>query len=570
MKITAGELDQFKHFYNENLKYWSIEDKYLEKRTENIALIDLLHNRPDVLIRSLTVGKFVQKYFGCKLVGLIGQTDFSRIIFDGCNPTYAGMLAKSYGVDDLIVVETPEQSDFPIRAGSADQFFEFDVFNFSEAIEGCSEDDAKRRILQWCAPNGVRVGEYIFDTCQRISFSPQFPVYKANLERTIRETLYLQNIFENVVTKLDVGYFVTSHIFYNTWGLLSEVALRQNAEVFYISLDTNLSIFRLQEPPNSPDTLGSLCRKAETSIFENYIWPNCSKFHTITDKAIDFLNTGEMLYPSWWTRDVLDLASQAGNRDALLARLGWDSAKPVYAVLNHAMTDAVRFDTPLFSDCYAWLDYTLSHASRDDSKNWLVKMHPHDKMYDRTATFEKFEAQYGSLPHIRFVRDEFTKSELFTLMQAAITIRGSLGFEVAAAGIPSVLAGRSRISEIGFGRVAHSLEHYKALLETPLADIALDDEQVERARLYVMYNRLIGPVFSNLILNVALTAESDIWIEMRKLQRTTCVDIDNFYRNFARCLDGQLPRIVNLEFLQMYLDANEVEQDKSVPASATG
>ena len=289
----------------------------------------------------------------------------------------------------------------------------------------------------------------ILNTAERVVHSPKFEVYGKVLPRIIKETLYLHNYFDALFRRYDVGAAIVTHNGYNTWGLLGEIALQNGATLFHTRHDSDLSVTVLREPPGASETLATSARHAEASIFHDYVWPNRAKLRATTQKVIDYVTAGDHLSPSWWVKHPENREDRPSDRRSVMRRLGWTEDRPVYSILNHAMTDEVYADIQAFKDGHDWLRQTLAFAAEDDSRYWLVKRHPHDLVYDGTDTFNQLAQKYHGLSHVRFIADDLTKAELFEVTSLALTIRGSLGFELAAAGVPVILSGRSRMSDSG-------------------------------------------------------------------------------------------------------------------------
>jgi hypothetical protein len=555
MRVSKKAVELFANFCKENMKYWTVDSSNKEINNEKIILVDLMLKGGNLLIRPIMLAKFLQQYYGYKIVGLTGTTDLIR----GITPTELSatvqILARSYDITEFISVDTPANEDFSIRVSMQDKYSELSAFDLAEEIEGWGEDAAKERILSWRSHNGAHIGHHILNTAERAVHSPQFEVYRKVLPRIIKETLYLHNYFDALFCRYDVGAAIVTHSGYNTWGLLGEIALQNGAILFHTRHDSDLSVTVLRKPPDEAETLGTSARRAETSIYHDYVWPNRAKLHATTQKVIDYVTAGDHLSPSWWVKNPENREDRPFDRRSVMRRLGWTEDRPVYSILNHAMTDEVYSDIQVFKDCHDWLRQTLAFAAEDDSRYWLVKRHPHDPVYDDTDTFHQLARKYHGLPHIRFIVDDLTKAELFEVTSLALTIRGSLGFDLAAAGVPVILSGRSRMSDIGFASVADDIDSYFALLRKPLEELAITKEQVERARLYIMYHRLILQVPSGFLPSLNVCTSSGMWADLTKRLVTANVETDNFYRNMVRCLDLGFPWICNIEFLQLVNDS---------------
>lgn len=521
------------------------------------------------LVRPLVLARFLQCYYGYKIVGLIGATDLIRGIYRIPHPEVTQALARSYGITEFISLDTPANEDFSVRVSIQDKYSELSAFDLIEEIDGCGEEEAKERILSWRSHSGTRIGQHILTAAARTAYSPRFEDYSKILPRLIKETLYLHNYFEALFGRYDVGATITSHTCYNVWGLLGEISLQNGAPLLHSGHDSLLAVPIMRKPPAETETLGSLLRHAEASIFEDWVWPNRAKLRKVADRVIYQLNSGNYILPPWWQKHREDTVDQPSDRRSVMRRLGWSEDKPVYSILNHAMTDDPHPDTQVFIDCHDWIRHTLDFAAADDSRYWLVKRHPDCSFLDDSNTFDLLAQKYEGLPYIRFIADDLTKAELFAVTSLALTVRGSLGYDFAAAGVPVILSGRSRMSDIGFASVADDVDSYFALLRKPLADLAITPEQVERARLYIMHTRLVMQVSSGFLPSMNVSKNNHgLWADLFRRLVTANIETDNFYRNMVRCLDLGFPWICNIEFLQLVNESpaflpREAESEKA-------
>ena len=90
-----------------------------------------------------------------------------------------------------------------------------------------------------------------------------------------------------------------------------------------------------------------------------------------------------------------------------------------------------------------------------------------------------------------------------------------------------------------------------ALLAQSPEDLALSEEQIERARLYIMYNRLIASINTGFIPYQGIYGLDAFWLEALARTKSSCVETDDFYRNLVRSIDLNLPRTINVDFANL-------------------
>lgn len=156
-----------------------------------------------------------------------------------------------------------------------------------------------------------------------------------------------------------------------------------------------------------------------------------------------------------------DAGLQEGKRlksaDEVRAQLGLDPARKTVVLFSHLLWDAnLFFGDDLFEDQEEWLVQTVRAACANASANWVVKLHPanmykggNGELNDEAAIRDAV----GPLPeHVRLLRPEtdINTYALFSVADAGITIRGTIGLELPCFGIPALTAGTGRYSGLGF------------------------------------------------------------------------------------------------------------------------
>jgi hypothetical protein len=186
-----------------------------------------------------------------------------------------------------------------------------------------------------------------------------------------------------------------------------------------------------------------------------------------------------------WTRDT--------SREAVLAELGLDPAKRTAVVYSHILWDANMFyGEDLFADQEEWFVETVRAACANNRVNWIVKLHPanvwkrkRERIAGETDEETALRDAIGTLPdHVAVLRPEsdVSTSSVFKLTDWAVTIRGSIGFELPCFGVPVLTAGTGFYAGYGFTVDSGSTEEYLRRLATIETVPELTPEQVALAR----------------------------------------------------------------------------------------
>jgi hypothetical protein len=194
-----------------------------------------------------------------------------------------------------------------------------------------------------------------------------------------------------------------------------------------------------------------------------------------------------------WTAELRDVSGLDASDRNLLRALGLDPAKPVYGLLPNILWDAgIYYGTPVFETMLDWLFVTVDHFLRDMNQQLIIRVHPHEAQPRHTyqKVIPELERRYGRLPDtIRVVAPEDPTStyRLMDLCRAVLVYGTKTGLEIAAAGIPVVVAGEAWIRNKGFSMDVVSREHYEEILAKAYNMHRLSADIVARARRYAYY-----------------------------------------------------------------------------------
>jgi len=159
------------------------------------------------------------------------------------------------------------------------------------------------------------------------------------------------------------------------------------------------------------------------------------------------------------------------SQDELKQKIGIDPEKKTAAIFSHLFWDATFFyGADLFENYREWFVESVRAACENDRVNWLVKMHPANKVKLRRDGYqgELVEVQairdcIGDLPgHVKLIYPE-TDISTFSLFEAidyCITVRGTVGIEAACFGKRVFTAGTGRYDHLGFTQDSETRAEY--------------------------------------------------------------------------------------------------------------
>lgn len=226
-------------------------------------------------------------------------------------------------------------------------------------------------------------------------------------------------------------------------------------------------------------------------------WEGVKKMPWSLELENDILNNLEEGYRlgTWFNRKFLLQGKKIKSADDVRSQLGLDPSKKTAVIFSHVLWDATFFyGKNLFEDYETWLMETVRAAALNPSVNWVIKLHPDLvwKMKYESYTGElrdviAMRAAVGKLPeHIKLVMPDTDISTFtfFEITDYCLTVRGTIGIEMACHGIPVLTAGTGRYSHLGFTNDFDLPEDYFDCL-LHIQDIPpMDAHQVELARRY--------------------------------------------------------------------------------------
>lgn len=461
-----------------------------------IIYVDLLAQDVRVAIRVLTLAASMQRHMNARIVALVGPDPYWRdMIWSYYDVERMSQIARAYGAVDII-----DLHDLVERAKGGE--IHFTVLGEAVALPE-RHAAAPERYAEIAEATHMRALRIPIVT-DEVKASGEY----AELERSNEQYARIYD----ALMRLDVAGFVTSHIDYHQWGFGVDSAMREEVPFFHIQSTGSFKSYALfPEDADHSITARMNWTLQIADYFERHIWPAREVIGRAAETAA-FRAKSNYGRPSWWRGggSISELgfstpAERASVREHAMKALGFDPTKPVVAVYNHAVSDAVHSNHELFDNLADWFSRTVEFAAGHPEANWLLLDHPAQSNYDGTMMFEAVAEQYAGHGHLAFWQSmDLTKNILWSLVDLAVTVRGSVSNEFPAYGVPAIQAGWSEWSHIGFSMRADSQEEYWQLIVESIERIAagerlVTDEQLQRARLWMWFYRSATDVSSGFV-----------------------------------------------------------------------
>ena len=176
------------------------------------------------------------------------------------------------------------------------------------------------------------------------------------------------------------------------------------------------------------------------------------------------------------------------------AALDLDPGKDTYLLAANVVWDArLNYAQSAYGHMIEWAIDTVSWFADHPDRQLVVRCHPGEVMNSPRASDRLDDALRKAFPempaNVRLVSPEndINTYSIAQLSKGALIFNTKLGMELAARGMPVVVAGDAWIRGKGFGRDAYDRASYFSLLESPGTFEPLTQSEIENARLYIYH-----------------------------------------------------------------------------------
>ncbi|WP_428962661.1 hypothetical protein [Micromonospora fluostatini] len=479
--------------------YW---EKHLppQDHAETIV-VEAFHQDIRVTLRNLVFANAIRRIRPAHLVVLTGvEEDWRRTLWSGFDVALVERISRAFGASDVIDV--------------------YDLLEQRRKDPNAGPTVAGRRLPVAAPLDEQTLTAYADATYCRLAKVPRLPADHATRPDYRRRRdlgAGLSALYETLFRTGTVAALVTSHVDYDQWGLSVESARRARVPVIHTQQTGCLKAYGLfPEHDSGTGTFRAELTRQIGQVFEERLWPRRDDLRSAAE-LIAWRAKVNLGRPSWWRGGVtaaVDLSNPAERdrlRSHVAARFGFDPAKPVIAVFNHAVSDALGTNKELFPSLADWFADTAAYAARRTDAQWLFLDHPSQALYDSTGFFASVAQEHKRHRHIAFHPSaKLSKNALWSLVDLGVTVRGSVSNELPAYGIPVIQAGHSEWSSCGVSTVVEDAGDYWRTLDESIAaahrgELTVTEEQVRRARLWLWLYR------SGSDLVTPLVPQWDVW-----------------------------------------------------------
>jgi len=170
--------------------------------------------------------------------------------------------------------------------------------------------------------------------------------------------------------------------------------------------------------------------------------------------------------------------------------LGLDS-RPVVLLAANVIGDSLTLGRQVFSDnMTTWLQHTVQFFADRPDAQLVVRVHPGERYTKGPSVAEVVQRTLPAIPeyiHLVAASDPINTYDLAAIADLGLVYTTTVGMEMAMAGVPVIVAGKTHYRERGFTLDPDSWKAFEEILEKALAspqDYLLTQEQVEQAWRY--------------------------------------------------------------------------------------
>jgi hypothetical protein len=179
------------------------------------------------------------------------------------------------------------------------------------------------------------------------------------------------------------------------------------------------------------------------------------------------------------------------NREKIANNVGFDPSKPLIGLLTNVVWDAqLHYPQNAFKSMMDWIVTTVEYFKTRADLQLVIRVHPAEvrgTAPSRQTVSSELRRHFEKLPDNIFLVPPTSSISTYALSELcdSVLIYGTkTGVELAAMGIPVIVAGESWIRNKGLTRDAKSRDHYIELLDTLPAGKRMDAASVEDSLKY--------------------------------------------------------------------------------------
>lgn len=333
--------------------------------------------------------------------------------------------------------------------------------------------------------NGTAVGEHAMAGTLRFFARGMLdgePYGEPILRRYFHASLLTAMAMENLLLKYKFSSVVFHHGIYVPQGLIGEVCRKHNVHVVNWNPAYRKRCFIFSHHDSYHHTMMT----EPTAKWEDIPWNQERESRLMT-----YLKSRWKGSEDWiWFHN----RKPQSEWPAIRAKLGIDPHKPCIGMLTSVMWDAVlHYPSNAFADMLEWVKSTIEYFSKRGDLQLIIRIHPAEvrgTLPSRQRIADEIARAYPALPgNIIIIPPQSTISTYAVMTQcdSVIIYNTKAGVELAALGIPIIVAGEAWIRNKGLALDVDDPEQYRRVLDRLPLGRRMSDPDVLKARKYAYH-----------------------------------------------------------------------------------
>lgn len=286
----------------------------------------------------------------------------------------------------------------------------------------------------------------------------------------------------NMLKKWDFASAVFHHGIYVPQGLIGEVCRRSGVQVVNWNPAYRKQCFIFGHDDTYHHTM-------MTEPIEK--WANMAWDDRLESRLMEYLKSRWRGTEDWiWFHN----SKPRFEFESIAAELGIDPAKPCIGMLTSVMWDAVlHYPSNAFSNMLEWVRCTIDYFMKRQDLQLVIRIHPAEvrgTLPSRQRIAEEIERAYPNLPKNIIIIPPQSDVSTYAVMaecDSVIIYNTKTGVELAAMGIPVIVAGEAWIRDKGFALDVGNPDDYREILDRLPLGKRMSDEDVLKARKYAYH-----------------------------------------------------------------------------------
>jgi hypothetical protein len=521
-------------FLEENRRFWT---SFTPPRPDGVLILDLYHdsNVHSHLFANCVIAKCIQHIWGGEIVGVFAD-DFGGARKTDVEANQA--LARSFGVSRFYNI-----SEFRNRFLSDPVWSANAEGNLRKRLEGKSGSSLRQAIRSLSEPKFPRCGLLIYNEFLRRFGVGTIDNLSDELIAVAKLVLADYEAIPMMFAESSIRASVLGHICYSVSGQLADFSAMRGAPTFLVEQYIPIAVTRYRDLADLSFGLPGDCKE----MLERYAFDQA----LLNDSRLDQFDgavegTLARTIEPLLNRDVVEQLPI--SREAFLESCGVNPRNRTVCVFAHAFQDAPLTRPKQLSDDYwqAVVD-AVDLVRQLTQLNLIIKPHPLNDSYDRKRSWNTLREYCAGSRNIGLANGDLSAAEVMKYCDAGLTVRGTVLYEMAAAGHRMIATGEDKFSGLGIVEEASSMEALRSiLLDVSRNGWSMPAEQRRRALAY-SYCLLQGFRSKSILVPDKRWAPAEYFRSATLALSNFRLEEDPLFINLKSFLRNDLPMLVSRE-----------------------